>query len=157
MGKIKDKVMLGLMVGFLGNIPKTFLCSFLNNKGISKIRCSDLSASLFLPSRKVFTKEGRLFGLLCDFITASFGGIAYIYFLTKSGSITRGHALIKGFISGIFSFFFFRGVVEKLGSGKSYPKDIKSNLILGLNSTLWGLAAGLLAPFLASSELLEKR
>lgn len=157
MRRINDKIFLGLVVGFLANIPKTIVCQTLYFKGITKRKCSDLAASMFIPTYKIFTKKGNVFGVLCDFITASFDGIAYIYFLTNSGKVNKRSALIKGFISGIFIFGLFRTIVAKVGTGKAYPKDILTNTVMGINSSVWGVTAGLLTLLLGNKDLFEPK
>jgi len=89
MRRINDKIILGLMVGLLANIPKTIICQTLYFKGITKRKCSDLAASMFIPTTKILTKKGNIFGMLCDFVTAGFDGIAYIYFLTNTGKVNK--------------------------------------------------------------------
>ena len=63
MRKINDKVILGLVVGLLANIPKSIVCQALYFKGITKRKCSDLAASIFIPTNKIFTKKGNAFGM----------------------------------------------------------------------------------------------
>lgn len=157
MRKINDKLLLGLSVGFLANIPKTILCTTLFYKGITKRKCSDLAASIFIPKYKVFSKRGTIFGILCDSIVASFDGIAYIYLLTCTGKVNKSNALIKGFTSGLFSFGLFRGIISRVGTGKAYPKDIFTNIMMGLNSSLWGVTAGLLTLLLGHEDLFKQK
>jgi len=157
MRKINDKVILGLVVGLLANIPKTILCETLYFKGITKRKCSDLAASMFIPTNKIFTRKGNIIGMLCDSVTASFDGIAYIYFLTNTGKVNKRNALIKGFVSGIFIFGIFRGIVAKVGTGKAYPEDILTNTLMGINSSVWGVTAGLLTLLLGNKDLFEAK
>ena len=157
MRTINDKIILGLVIGSLANIPKTIICQTLYSKGITKRKCSDLASSMFIPTYKVLTKKGNIFGVLCDFITASFDGIAYIYFLTHTGKVNKGNALIKGLISGLFIFGLFRSIVVKLGTGKAYPKDVLTNTMMGISSSVWGLTAGLLALQLGNKDLFEPK
>jgi len=154
MHKINDRLILGLVVGFLANIPKTIVCTTLNYKGITKRKCSDIVASIFIP-HKYRTKSGNVFGILCDFITASFDGIFYIYLLSYTGKVTKSNALIKGLITGIFSFGLFRGLFSKFGTGGAYPKDIFTNIMMGLSSSVWGVTVGLLTLMLGHKDLLE--
>jgi len=157
MRRINDKIILGLVVGSLANIPKTILCQTLYFKGITKRKCSDLAASMFIPTYKIFSKKGNIFGVLCDFITASFDGIAYIYFLTYTGKVNKRNVLIKGLISGLFVFGLFRSILVKVGTGNAYPKDILTNTMMGISSSVWGGAAGLLTLLLGNKDLFEPK
>ncbi len=154
MRKINDRIILGLVVGLLANIPKTIICEILYQKGITKRKCSDLAASIFIPTYKVSSKKGNIFGLFCDFIIASFNGIPYIYLLTYTG---KGNALIKGFANGIFNFGLFRGFVLKVGTGGAYPKDILTNTMMGITSSVWGVTTGLLTLLLGNKDLFEPK
>lgn len=153
MRKINDKITLGLVIGFLANIPKTISCTTFNKKGITKRKCSDLAASMFITKRKVFTPKGELFGILCDFIIASFDGVVFVYFLFSTGNVTKRTALIKGMFSGLFFFGLFRGFLAKIGTSRVYPKDMLTNFIMGSNSALWGIMAGLLTFLLGDRNL----
>jgi hypothetical protein len=148
--KINDRIILGLVTGLLGNIPKTILCETFYRNRIAKKRCSDLALSLFLPSYKVSSKKGSIFGIICDYIMSSFAGIGYIYLLTYTG---KDYALIKGFLSGIFNFALFRGIFSKIGTVKTYPKDMLTNITMGINSSIWGITTGLLTLLLGNKEL----
>lgn len=157
MRKISDKIILGLVVGILADIPKNIICTSLYYSGRTQRKCSDLAGSLFIPSYKVFTKAGTVFGLICDFMTAALNGIAYIYLLTSTGKITKTNALIKGWISGLFSFGLMRGIISKIGGGIVQPKDIFTNMMMGMSSSIWGITAGLLTLLLGDKDLLESK
>ncbi|MDR3544067.1 MAG: hypothetical protein P4L69_24390 [Desulfosporosinus sp.] len=157
MHKINDRIILGLVVGLLANIPKTISCETLYHKGITKRKCSDLAASIFIPTYKVSSNKGNIFGILCDSVVACFDGIAYIYLLTSTGKVNKSNALIKGMISGLLSFGLFRGIISKVGTGKIYPKDIFTNIMMGINSSIWGVTAGLLTLLLGHKDLFEPK
>ncbi|AET69904.1 hypothetical protein Desor_4495 [Desulfosporosinus orientis DSM 765] len=157
MCKIKDKVILGLVVGLLANIPKTVLCETLYYKGITKGKCSNLAASLFLAKHKIVNKKGNVFGIFTDFITASFDGIAYVFFLTCTGKVNKCNVLVKGLLNGMLSYGIFRGILAKMGSCKDHPKDILTNLFMGFNSTVWGVSAGFLTLLLGHGDLFEPK
>lgn len=157
MRKIHDKIILGLVVGLLANIPKTISCTSFNKSGITKRKCSDLAASMFIPTRKVFTPKGELFGFLCDFVVAAFDGIFLVYLLFCTGKVTKDKAMIKGLLSGLLIFGIFRGVLAKMGTGKAYPKDLLSNMVMGMNSSIWGITAGLLALKFGHEDLFKPK
>jgi len=52
MGKMNDKVILGLLCGLLGNLPKTILNETLVRKGIEKKRFAEIVAGLFVTPEK---------------------------------------------------------------------------------------------------------
>lgn len=141
MRKLNNLATLGLVAGILGNIPKTIVCRILNRKGISKLKCSDLLAGVFLPAKQVNTKEGYVFSIMSDFLIAGLNGISFVYFLNYIG---KKHAIFKGCLTGLSIFGFNRGIVVKFGRGKVYPKDITTNLIMALTSSIWGISTAYL-------------
>ncbi|HBV87170.1 MAG TPA: hypothetical protein DEF42_11110 [Desulfosporosinus sp.] len=160
MRKIKDKLILGLVVGLLADIPKNLLCLTLFNADITTRKCSDLAASVFIPTYKVFSKKGTLFGLLCDFVVGSLNGIAAVYLITSTGKVNKKNALIKGLLSGLVSFGLFRGLFIKVGTSKypkAYPSDILTNVTMSISSSIWGVTAGLLTLLLGHKDLFEPK
>ncbi|EHQ91152.1 hypothetical protein [Desulfosporosinus youngiae] len=160
MQKIKDKLILGLVVGLLADIPKNLLCLTLFKADITTRKCSDLAASVFIPTYKVFSKKGTLFGILCDFVVGSLSGIATVYLITSTGKVTKKNALIKGLLSGLVSFGIFRGLFIKVGTSKcpkAYPKDMLTNITMSITSSVWGITAGLLTLLLGDKDLLEAK
>lgn len=90
-------------------------------------------------------------------MAAALNGIAYIYLLTSTGKVTKTNALIKGWITGLFSFGLLRGIVSKAGGGIAQPKDIFTNMMMGMSSSVWGITAGLLTLLLGDKDLLESK
>lgn len=154
MQKLSNLVTLGFIAGILGNIPKTIVCQIFNKKGISKLKCSDLLAGVFLAAKHVKTKEGYIFSIISDFLIAGLNGISFVYFLNYIG---KKHAIIKGWLTGLSIFGFNRGVVVKLGRGKVYPKDITTNLVMALTSSIWGISTALLTMRLGNRVLYKHK
>lgn len=157
MRKISDKIILGLVVGMLADIPKNLICTSLYYSGVTQRKCSDLAGSLFIPGYKIFTKAGTAFGILCDFMAAGLNGIAYIYLLTSTGKVTKTNAVFKGWLTGIFSFGLLRGIISKVESGIVQPKDIFTNMMMGMSSSIWGITAGLLTLGLGDKDVLDSK
>lgn len=143
--KIKDRIYLGLLSGFIANIPKEALSELLYRKGIEKGRFANMAAGIFIPKKNALSKKGALFGLTHDFMLASGLGIPLVYLLSFTG---KDKWLIKGLLTGGLGFGVFRGLMANVGPGKTYPKDPLSNISMTLGSLMWGaIASGIAISF----------
>ena len=150
MRKIKDRIILGLVIGFIGNISKIVTNELLYRKGIEKKRFGDIVAGIFLPTKQAASKKGTLFGVAGDFAVSAFLGVPLVYLLSFTG---KDKAWVKGWLTGAFGFGLFRGVMATFGIGKTYPKDPITNSLMTMNSSFWGITAGLLAPLIGDERL----
>jgi len=140
--KIKDRISLGLLSGFIANIPKEALSELLYRKGIEKGRFASMAAGVFIPKKSALSKKGILFGLTHDFMLASTLGIPLVYMLSFTG---KDKWLIKGLLAGGLGFGVLRGLMANVGPGKAYPNDPLSNISMTLGSLMWGTIASSIA------------
>ncbi len=154
MRKINDRIILGLLTGIIANIPKTLGNEYLYRRGIDKRRFGDLVAGVFLPSYRVRSKKGTIFGTIGDMFVSSLFGVPLVYLLTYTGKDKTG---IKGLMTGLFAFGLFRGIISRVGISTTYPKDVVTNVMMSAISSLWGLTAGLLIPLLGNRDLFEPK
>jgi hypothetical protein len=152
MKKINDRIILGLIVGALGNIPKTLINEYFYRKGLEKRRFGDIVAGVFVPKRSLKSKKTTLFGLLGEMVVSSFLGIAYVYLISYTG---RDHAVIKGWVTGLFGFGFFRGLLANVGIGHTYPRDVVTNAMMSGSSSVWGITSGFLITALGNEALFK--
>lgn len=152
MGKMNDKVILGLLCGLLGNLPKAIINETLVRKGIEKKRFAEIVAGLFVTPEEATSKKGIAFGFLGDFATASFLGIPLVYLLSKTG---KNHKIIKGGMMGLAGLGIYRGIIAQLGNKGTYPTDVTTNVSMSVTSTLWGITAGILATSLGHESLFK--
>lgn len=152
MRKAKARIILGFAAGMLGNIPKTIVCRAFTKRGISKLKCSDLLGGMFLPFSKVKKKEGQIFSIIADFLVAGFNGISYMLLLNYTGKNNR---IIKGWLAGLLDFVLYNLFVARHGKGKVYTNDLKTNLIMSLNSSIWGVSTALIAKQLEKTKVFK--
>jgi hypothetical protein len=152
--KINDRICLGILIGLLANIPKILNDELWYLRGDSKRRFSHLVAGIFLPYNEVKSKEGTGFGLYMDMFISSLLGIPLVYLLTYTG---KDKSWIKGIVTGLFGFSLFRGLLARTGIGKTYPKDVSTNVIMSISSLLWGITAGLLISLLGNKDLFKPK
>lgn len=154
MRKINDRICLGLLIGLLANIPKTINDEFWYRMGYNKRRFSHVVAGIFLPYSKAKSRKGIIFGVYLETFISCLLGIPFVYMLTYTG---KDKAWLKGLISGILYFDILRGILARVGIGKTYPNDLFTNAMMSVSSSLWGIAAGLLVPFLGNEELFKPK
>ncbi|MEW6182502.1 MAG: hypothetical protein AB1500_04895 [Bacillota bacterium] len=152
--KVADRITLGLLLGFLSNIPKAILNEVFVQAGIEKKRFSEIVSGIFVTRKEAALKPGAVFGMAGDFVVASILGVAYVFLLSKSGGDKR---ILKGAATGAAGFGLFRGMMAHLGARGTYPEDIITNAGMALTSTLWGLTAGGLSFLLADEGLFRGR
>lgn len=153
MGKIKDKIILGLLIGFIGGIPKLIINEILVRKGIEKKRFAEIVAGMFVTHEEAISRKGILFGLFGDFVTSSFLGVPLVYLLSLTG---KKHNVIKGGMMGLIGLGAFRAIIGKLGYKNTSPTDVVSNASLSMTSTLWGITAGIMAMKLGHKSVFEQ-
>lgn len=153
MGKIKDKIILGLLIGFIGGIPKLAINEMLVRKGIEKKRFAEIVAGMFVTHEEATTRKGILFGTVGDLVTGSFLGIPLVYLLSSTGS---KHNVVKGGMMGLVGLGAYRAIVSKIGYKDTSPTDVVSNVSLSITSTLWGITAGIMALKLGHKSIFEQ-
>lgn len=154
MRKITDKIILGLLAGLIGNIPKAVINEILVRKGIEKKRFAEIVSGMFVTREEATSKKGVAFGFFGDFTTASFLGIPLVYILAKTG---KNHKIIKGGMMGLVGLGVYRGIISQLGNKGTYPTDVITNASMSITSTLWGITTGILATVLGHKCLFESK
>lgn len=154
MRKLNDRICLGLLIGLLANIPKTLNDEFWFRMGYNKRRFSHIVAGIFLPNHIAKSKKGIIFGIYLEYFISCLLGIPFVYMLTYTG---KDKAWLKGLISGTLYFDILRGLLARVGIGKIYPKDLFTNVMMSISSSLWGITAGLLTSFLGNAELFKPK
>lgn len=153
MREITDKIILGLVAGLIGNIPKVIINEILVQKGIEKKRFAEIVAGILVTRKEAISKKGVVFGFLGDFATASFLGIPLVYLLSKTG---KNHKIIKSGMMGLVGLGIYRGIIAQLGNKGTYPTDVVTNASMSMTSTLWGVCAGILATRFGHKSVFEQ-
>ncbi|ATW28469.1 hypothetical protein [Candidatus Formimonas warabiya] len=154
MKKITDRIMLGLVGGFIGNIPKSVFNEILFRKGIETKRYGEIIGGIFMPREEVRSRTGMHFGAGADFVMSSLLGIPLVYLLSFTG---KDYYLVKGGLTGLIGMGAFRGIIANIGPGKTYPRDPRTNMTLSLTSTLWGVVSSLAVITLGNKDLFKPK
>lgn len=150
MRKMKDRITLGLLCGFFGNIPKTILNDVSYRKGLEKTRYGEIVTGIFVPKRAAVSKSGVKFGFAGDYFLASLLGIPLVYLLSYTG---KDNYLLKGWAGGMAGMGLFRALIANIGPGKTYPKDVLTNSLMSISSSIWGITAAALIVRLGDDTL----
>jgi len=153
--KINDRILLGMISGFVGNVGKDILMRFAEKKGYATKNFADVAASFFLAAKEVRTPAGRLVGILSDYSTAITIGIANIYLLTLSG---KDYWFAKGLGAGSVFWAVMYGFLGSLGKNNPvYPVTAKTALSSCLGHTLFGILCNYVAVKLGDDSLFRKK
>jgi len=135
--KIKDRFVLGLVSGFAGNIVKIVFDELSLRQKISQRSFRSTAAGIWVKKKKhADSALGQLLGALFDFGFASMGGVAIVYFLSKTG---RDHLIVKGVVSGIIIGSLTTFLLSAFPKNKVAPKDAASNLSYMLGHAFFGI------------------
>lgn len=148
--KIKDKFLLGVVSGFIGNIPKVILEKTFIKLGLAEISGTDRAAGIFVPPHKLADPKGKAIGWLSDSGIASMLGVAFVYGLAVTGN---NQAAIKGAMAGQATWTVLYGVLGSLGATKVKPLSPKTFLSEFLSHTVYGATTAFVANKLADPDL----
>lgn len=151
--KIKDRFVLGLISGMAGNAVKMAIDEISLRKKISKRSFRSTAAGVMVGKKKhADSATGQVLGGIFDFGFAALGGVATVYFLSKTG---RDHLIIKGTASGLIIGSFITSVLSGFPGSKVVPKDASSNLSYMLSHVVYGLVTASVASALGHPALFD--
>lgn len=153
--EIKDRVLLGMISGFSGNILKTLSDEIFLKKKLSKRSFRSTAAGVWVSKKKEATNvRGQLLGGLFDFGLGSMGGIGITYFLTKTG---RDHIVLKGLLSGIAIGSAITATISVFPQNKVKPKDAASNLAYMFSHAVYGVVTTALVAKLGHPSVFDEK
>ncbi len=140
--KIKDRVILGMVAGFLGDVPKLLASEALYLSGVQKGKFAETISGMFLTPGTARKKNALRFGTVADAVLSSALGVLLVYLLSSTG---KDYALIKGGGTGLVAFEALRGLLANIGPGRTSPRDVTTNFLMSSTSLLWGVVAAAVA------------
>lgn len=152
---IKDRFLLGVVAGTLGNIAKTAVDEISLRMKISQGSFRSTAAGVWLPNKgQAKSAKGQLLGEMLDFGAAMTGGIGMVQLLTATG---RDQIIVKGLASGIIYGSAISAALSTLPTNKVRPKDAASNLSYVLSHAVYGLVAATAAAKLGDDTLFTEK
>ncbi|MGE5559220.1 MAG: hypothetical protein ACM3WV_11540 [Bacillota bacterium] len=151
---IKDKLVLGMILGAVANLVKCLLSIFLFFSGALDCLFCHMAAGMFFRdiSLSSFPFAALLVGFCADFILGAFLGVFFIYLLHFTGP---RFFLSKGFGYGGAVWFLFTGGLMSLGITSIMESHPWHSLILLLLHILYGMLLGILAQKYGAQAFLE--
>lgn len=151
--KIKDRFMLGIISGLAGNLVKMALDEIPLRRKISQRSFRATAAGVWVNKKtQADNSYGQLLGGIFDFGFASVGGVATVYFLSKTG---RDHLVLKGIVSGVTIGSLITSLLSVFPTNKVAPKDAPSNLSYRASHIIYGLTTTAVAAYLGHSSLYD--
>lgn len=150
--KVKDKLILGIVSGLIGNLGKSIIAKILMEFGLGKKSGRAKAIGMFLPKYKLFKLSPlrKLMALISDYTVAGMLGTLHIFVLCKTG---KNHYKTKGLALGIFEWNTLWGAISRLGVTSAYPFEDKDNLNGLINHAVYGVLTNEIAVRLGEDEL----
>ncbi|MDQ7794747.1 MAG: hypothetical protein RDU89_10130 [bacterium] len=148
--KIRDRLVLGALVGLLANLPKLAIGSFAINRKWSEIDGPMVAAGVFVPGHKLRSVFGRSVGYLADASIAGLLGLVTVYALSITG---KDRPALKGVILGSGMWQLVYGFLSAFGASQIRPYSPKTVLSEFASHSVFGMTAALLATKLGDESL----
>ncbi|PKM88592.1 MAG: hypothetical protein CVU87_07120 [Firmicutes bacterium HGW-Firmicutes-12] len=155
MYKIKDRVLLGTLAGFTGDIVKTVIDEISHKKKLSQRSFRETAAGVWVKKgSEAKSIKGQALGGLLDLGMSMAGGIGTVYLLTKTG---RDHLITKGIIAGIGLGSLLDFAISSLPQNKIKPTDATSHLSYMASHAAYGLVTTVMVAKLGHPSLFDKQ
>lgn len=152
--KVKDRITLGIISGFIGNIAKNIASKGLSKTGLRDDDIHVKAAGIFMSKRKAKTEAGKGLGILIDFCIACKLGVLLVYLLSATG---KDHPHLKGASLGQSAWVLMYGVLSSLGGSKSHPVSHKKSFSNFLVHTVFGVVTASTIMALGDPSLFKPR
>lgn len=150
---IKDRFLLGVVAGLIGNITKTLIDEVSLRKKISQRSYRATAAGVWVNKKKeAFNAKGQILGAIYDLGFSMLGGIISAEFLSRRG---RDHLLTKGTVFGITYGAFISAALSMAPENKINPKDAASNLSYVVANAMYGIVTMLTVAKLGDKSLFD--
>jgi len=130
---LKDKVLVGAIIGVLANTVKLTFNYIAYLLGFTKVVFWQIAASRFLEKEDVFTSSAYLIGAVADFTVTAALGIVFIYVLVFIG---KENLWLRGVGAGLSTWVFLFGTLLGQSAIHQEPSGIMVTLVAHL---LYGL------------------
>ena len=150
--KIQDRVLLGVIAGFLGTFSKNVTVKFAKNRGWAELNGTETAAGILLPGFKISTTEGKVVGHIVNHIIGSILGVGLTYLYSVTG---KDKAAFKGIAFSVFAWGLLYGSIATLGGSSVRPvlsKTLISNL---MGHIAYGITASSLITHLGDRGLFD--
>ncbi|MDR3587344.1 MAG: hypothetical protein P4L59_18815 [Desulfosporosinus sp.] len=149
--KIKDKFILAIVAGLIGDIALTFSDEIFLRLKISKRSFRESAAGIFVSSqREATSKGGIILGQIVSLMMSISGAITFLYTFSKTG---RKHVVTKGIVLGSTLGCVIPALLSSLPMSKVKPTDASSNLSYIFSHCIYGITTALTMTKLADDSV----
>ncbi|MDD2496803.1 MAG: hypothetical protein PHY90_01505 [Desulfitobacteriaceae bacterium] len=153
--KIKDRILLGVIAGTIGNTVKTVIDEVSLRKNISQRSFRETAAGVWVSKQSEASNiKGQILGGLFDFGLGSLGGIGIVHMLSKTG---KDQLITKGILSGISIGSTVTALLSAFPQNKVKPKDAASNLSYMFSHAVYGIVTTYLVTGLGHPSLFDAK
>jgi hypothetical protein len=155
MKKIKDRIVLGVVSGLIGNLAKEIVSETMIKYKFGKKDGIAVAAGIFVPTRrktKKLTAKSKIIGMAADNIISAILGVANVYLLSLTG---KDHRMTKGMVTGHFAWTTMYGVLSRMGATSAYPLREDDDLNGLINHSIFGLVTSEVAFRLGDPSLFK--
>jgi len=140
---IKDRIILGMVAGAVGNLAKVAVDEIGMAKGLSDRSYRTTAAGVWVSThREAVRTEGQVFGAAVDLVMSMIGGIGLVALLSATG---KDHHRAKSAFYGLALGEGISAVLSSVLSFKVRAKTARGNLSYMASHLAYGLAAGVTA------------
>jgi hypothetical protein len=149
---IRDRVILGMVAGLVGNTVKDISDAALNRSGFGKGSYWQLGTELMAGKQYTGTPMGKAVGHLTDAVIGSALGVVIVYALSLTG---RDYYAVKGAGAGTLGWLMTFGILGSISRGlrDTFPVGPQSAVSGFANHALFGATTALVAVRLGDSGL----
>lgn len=154
--KIKDRIVLGIVAGLIGNAAKTLYSLSAIKIGEGKVSPVKKAAGMFLNKRQMLIKkrQNSILGVLADNTVGAVLGIFGTYLLTFTG---KDHYRLKGLGLGNFAWVSAYGVLSTMGATRTKPLSVEDNIRAFFTHSVYGLVTSEMIVRLGDERLFAPR
>jgi len=133
--KIKDRLILGAVSGFAGNLIKLAIGRAAMKMNLAEVGGPERAAGMLVPGHKIATTQGKIVGYIADSVIAGLLGVTTVYALSITG---KDKAIAKGALSGEAAWTLLYGLLTTMGATKVGPVGPKTVLSELASHTAYG-------------------
>lgn len=136
---LEDKVILGVLAGFMGNIPKEIIAWVFHFSGYLRYTFTHIAAGTFVPKEFIDDPISLVTGAIADWIMVGIIGTITVYFIKYTG---YKFPVIKSIFISNFFYIILYGALMALDVTRASLLTPLPNLLLFIPHVVMGIGIG---------------
>jgi len=137
---LEDNVIIGILAGFVGNIPKEIIVWAFYFTGYLRYTFVHIAAGTFVPKEFLDNPVSLAIGVISDWIMVGFIGVLTVYFIRFTGN---RYPLIKSVFVSSFFYIILYGALMALDVTRASLLTPLPNLLLFIPHLALGFGMGM--------------